>query len=269
MSLLSRSLLLLAAAVVLAGCTAKTKNLFSRFIEPASLRVGIAADSPPLAYSKDNTLVGLETQFATGLAQSVDRKPELVELPRQDLAEALLDGKVDIVMAGMTVTEAQKHKLTTTTPYLLSGQTTLVRLSDYDRLGNGIRHLTEPMVRLGVVSGGTADAWLKGLRPKGTISRFASTPEGVQALIKGTIDVFISSLPANFYYAALYIDKGLTPGNIPLTKEELAWAVRPDNDKMLKAANAYLAAIEQSGELQKMLERAIPFYRNTAYSPKQ
>jgi polar amino acid transport system substrate-binding protein len=266
---LFRILFPIVAVLVLTGCTAaKTKGLLGRFMEPAPLRVGIAADSPPLAYKKDNALVGLETHFATGLAESVERKLELVELPREELAPALREKKIDIVMAGMTVAEAQKNRLATTTPYLLSGQTTLVRLSDYDRLGSGIRHLTEPSTRLGVVAEGAADVWLKGLRPKGAISRFASALEGVQALIKGTIDVFIYSLPANFYYAALYIDKGLTPGNIPLAREELAWAVRPDDDDLREAANSYLAAIEQSGALQKMLDRAIPFYRNTAYSPK-
>lgn len=269
MSRLPRTLLLLVAVTVLTGCTpVKTKGLLTAIMAPKTLRVGIAVDSPPLAFKKDNAVTGLETEFAAGLAESVARKLELVELPREELANALLEKRVDIVMAGMTVAEVQQKKLAPTSPYLASGQTTLVRLSDYERLGNGIRHLTEPMVRLGVVAGGTADSWLKGLKPKGTISRFASAPEGVQALIKGTIDVFLYSLPANFYYASLYIDKGLTPGSIPLAREELAWAVRPGDDGMLKDANTYLATIEQRGDLQKMLDRAIPFYRNTAYSPK-
>jgi polar amino acid transport system substrate-binding protein len=54
-----------------------------------------------------------------------------------------------------------------------------------------------------------------------------------------------------------------------MTREELAWAIRPNDTAMRKAANAYLADIEKNGSLQKMIERSIPFYRNTAYSPKQ
>lgn len=267
-----RSLILLAAVLVLTGCATeatRTKGLLGALMAPKTLRVGIVKDSPPLAYVKDNVFVGLEAGFGIGLANTLNRRVEWVELEREELGPALRQKHIDIIMAGMTVAEAHKNRLATAQPYLLSGQTTLVRLSDYDRLGSGIRHLTEPSIRLGVVDGAVADAWLMGLRPKGSISRFASPPEGVQALVEGTIDVFIYSLPANFYYAALHIDKGLTPGNIPLTREELAWAVRPDDETMLKAANTYLATLEQSGELQKMLERAIPFYRNTVYSPKQ
>jgi polar amino acid transport system substrate-binding protein len=54
-----------------------------------------------------------------------------------------------------------------------------------------------------------------------------------------------------------------------MTQEPLAWAVRPGNRSMQKAANDYLAAIQQSGELQALIDRSIPFYKNTAYSPKQ
>jgi polar amino acid transport system substrate-binding protein len=167
------------------------------------------------------------------------------------------------------VAEAHHHKLATADPYLVSGQTALVHLDDFKQLGTGIRNLAGQNVRLGVVAGSSGENLIRGLKPKGTTSRFASAPEGVQALIADTIDAFIFDLPANYYYAARYVDKGLTPGVTPLTREPLAWAVRPNDKAMRKAANAYLAAIEKDGTLHTMIERALPFYRNTAYSPKK
>ncbi|MDR2550898.1 MAG: transporter substrate-binding domain-containing protein [Desulfobulbus sp.] len=260
---------LLAALLLLTGCAPKSKDLFGVIMPTKALKVGTVIDAPPLAYAKDGTIAGLEPLFAEGLAEAMNRRLELVPLSREELYAALRDKKIDIVMAGMTVAEAQRHRVASTTPYLVSGQTTLVRLGDYDGMGNGIRYLTEPSIRLGVVTGGTADAWLKGLRPRGSISRFATAQDGVQALMKKGIDVFIFNQTANYYYASLYIDKGLTPGNILLTREELAWGVRTDNDDLREAANKYLAAIDQNGDLLKMLEQTIPFYRDTAYSPVQ
>ena len=111
--------------------------------------------------------------------------------------------------------------------------------------------------------------FVKSLKPRGKSLRFVTAPEGVQALIDNTIDVFIADLPTNFYYAALYVDQGLTPGTTPMTQEPLVWAVRPGNQSMQKAANEYLAAIKENGELQALIDRSIPFYKNTAYSPKQ
>ena len=257
--------LLLAAVLLLTGCT--SNSLFNVTTPTNALRVGIIDSGPPLAYTKNNTLAGLEPLFAAGLANFTNRRLEMVNLPREKLFPALREKKIDIIMAGITVAEAQRHKLAATAPYLATGQTTLIRLGDYDQLGNGIRRLTEPSIRLGVVDGSTADTWLKGLRPKGTINRFDTAPEGVQALMRKNIDVFICNQTTNYYYASLYIDTGLTPGNILLTREALAWAVRPDDNNLHQAANVYLSTIRQNGELQKMLSQTIPFYRDTAYSP--
>ncbi|MCL2458201.1 MAG: transporter substrate-binding domain-containing protein [Desulfobulbus sp.] len=259
----------LASLLLLAGCAPKSNDLLDMIMPANTLKVGTVTDAPPLAYAKNNTTTGLEALFAEGLATAMGRRLELMPLPREKLFSALRDKKIDIIMAGMTAAEAQRHRIASTPPYLVSGQTTLVRLGDYDGMGNGIRNLTEPSVRLGVVAGSTADAWIKGLRPKGSISRFATAPDGVQALMKKSIDVFIFNQTANYYYASLYIDKGLTPGAILLTREELAWGIRADNDDVREAANKYLAAINQSGALLRMLEQTIPFYRDTAYSPVQ
>jgi hypothetical protein len=78
-----------------------------------------------------------------------------------------------------------------------------------------------------VVGESSGDNLLKMLKPKGTISRFPTAAEGVQALVADTIDVFVFDMATNFYYASLYVDKGLTPGERPSPVEPLAWAVRP------------------------------------------
>jgi ABC-type amino acid transport substrate-binding protein len=268
----TRALLLLLLPLIVAGCThlhPKAKALFSSVTGPEKLRVGIAVDAPPLAYKKDEILTGLEPKFAAGLARATGKTLELVELPRQELARALRENKIDIIMSGLTATSAQGRNLALSTPYLASGQVTLVHLDDFKQLGNGTRNLAGPKVRLGVVAGSIGESLVNGLKPQGTTTRFASAPEGVQALINDTIDAFVHDLPANFYYAALYVDQGLTPGVTPMTSEQLVWAVRPDDPNLLKAANDYLAAIRQSGELNALLERSIPFYRNTSYSPKK
>ena len=263
-------LLLIPLLIILAGCNhLKPEALFSSLTGPEKLKVGITSDAPPLAYKKNDTLTGLETKFAAGLARSVGKTLELIELPRQRLAQALMDKKIDIIMSGLTAATAQEQNLAVSTPYLTSGQVALVHLDVYKQLGNSIRNLTDPKVRIGVVTESTGDVFINGLKPQGKTIRYASAPEGVQALIDNTIDVFVYDLPANFYYASLYLDKGLTPGATPMTQEQLVWGIRPDDQAMLKAANEYLAAIQQSGELHNLIERAIPFYKNTAYSPKK
>lgn len=269
MSRLPAILFVLIAALVVGGCQqSRSKGLFNRFFEPKPLRVGMTLDAPPLTYRKDNAAAGLEMQFASGLANFIERPLEVVEVPRDGMAQALLDKRIDILMTGMEVTDAHNQKLATANPYFVSGQVALVHLDDFPLYGSGTRHLTAKNARIGVVSDSSGDTLLKGLGPKGQISRYPSAPEAVKALLADTIDVFVFDMPTNAYYAAQYIDKGLTPGTTLLTRDPLAWAVRPNDDTLRASANDYLSSLEENGELQKMLEQSIPFYRNTAYSPK-
>jgi ABC-type amino acid transport substrate-binding protein len=270
MSRILSALLLAVLVALLPACHGQPgKDLLGSMFKTQPLRVGIAVDAPPLAMKKDSRITGLEPQFAQGLAQSLQRPLELVELPRGELAGALLERKIDIVMAAMSVAEAQRQKLATSDPYLISGQSVLVRLDDFKRFGYGTRNLGNAQVRLGVITDSPGERLLTGLHPKGTVSRYANGPEGLRALLTDRIDVLIHDFPANAYYASLFLDRGLTPGVSLLTREPLAWAIHPTDNAMRKAANSYLDGLERSGALATMLDQAIPFYRDTAYSPRQ
>ena len=254
--------------LALGGCSRwKSSHWFSRETQPEVLRVGIAADSPPLVFKKNGAISGLEPNFAAGLARSMSRKAELIEMPRATLAQALVAKKIDIIMAGVTTAYAQEQGLAASTPYLVSGQISLVHLNDFKQLGSGSANLKKHTIRLGTVAGSAGDRFVASLQPQGKTTRFATPQDGVQALNSNAIDAFIYDMPANLYYASLYIDKGLTPGIRLMTREELAWAVRPDDKETMKAANDYLDAVQNDGTLHKLIEQSIPFYRDTAYSP--
>lgn len=256
-------------AGLLAGCHL-SKNSHGGFCWtcPKALKVGVSTDYPPLIMQKKGKITGLEVQFATGLAEAAKRPLEFVNLPRQNLMQALRKHKVDIVMAGIRADEAAQEKVQATDSYFLSGQITLMYLNAFSTYGEGTHALLgNTSVHLGVVSGSAGDVLLKRLHPRGQVSRFPSGTEGLRALLTHRIDVLINDLPSNSYYAALFVDKGLTPGVTLLTRESLVWAVNPDDKKLLHTANAYLAGLRKNGRLDEMLSQALPFYRNTAYSP--
>ena len=261
-------LLLLLAGLCACGRYAPTA-LSHRFFGPSVLRVGVVADAPPRAYRKNGALTGLETGFAAGLAAATGRGLELVELPAADLAPALRDKKIDIAMAGLSVAAIEQQQLAATAPYLRSGLIVLVRLDRHKQLGTGgSRQLTVPGLRVGVVAETAGDAFVSALQRKGKTYRYASTEAAVRALLANAVDVLVHDLPASLHYAALHVDQGLTPGTTLLTSEHLAWAVHPDNEKMRSAADRYLQTIRASGELQTLLERFLPFYSSSAYSPR-
>src|SRR6266705_668353 len=92
-----------------------------------SLRVGITPNLPPLAFEQIGKIVGIEADFAQQLVKELGREVKFIELDWEKQIPALLDGKTDIVMSGMTVTKTRQFRVNFCRPYLRSGQMALVR----------------------------------------------------------------------------------------------------------------------------------------------
>lgn len=225
------------------------------------LRVGISTNSPPIAYKQNNKIVGLEVEFAKGLADFTGRQLKLVQLKWEDQIPALLNDKTDIIMSGMTITQSRKYRISFTNPYMISGQISLVRRVDRHKFSTGGTDLLNPAVRVGTVSGTTGDFLIQDIKANGERTQFPTSGEAVKALLANKLDAFVYDLPGNLYLASVYTDKGLLPITIPLTKEYIGWGIRPDNQELLKAANSYIKNLSDKGALTKIIQRWIPYFQ--------
>lgn len=82
------------------------------FVEKDTLTVGVSAGLPPLStYATDaKTLVGFDPDLSQLIADGLGRKLKIVALSWPDWPLALQSGKVDAVIANVTVTEERKEK---------------------------------------------------------------------------------------------------------------------------------------------------------------
>ncbi len=118
------------------------------------LRVGVAPTYPPMIFKRDNRITGMETDFAALLGKVLDRDVTFVELPFTALINSLLEGKIDIVMSGMTVTKAREVRVIFTDPYLKIGQVAMMRARDASKY-NSLMSIRECTAGVGVVKGTT------------------------------------------------------------------------------------------------------------------
>ena len=225
------------------------------------LRVGISTNSPPIAYKQNNKVVGLEAEFAKGLADFTGRQLKLIQLKWKDQIPALLSGKTDIIMSGMTITKSRKYRISFSTPYMVSGQISLVRRIDRHKFIAGATDLLNSAVRVGTVSGTTGDLFIQDIKANGERTQFSTSAKAVKALLANKLDAFVYDLPGNLYLASIYTDEGLFPITIPLTREYIAWGVRPDDQEMRNAANSYIADLSNKDTLKKKIQRWIPYYQ--------
>ena len=99
------------------------------------LRVGVSETAPPLIFLQNDEPAGIEADLARQLAEALGRKIQFVSIYWPNLIHELRDGRIDIIMAGMSVTDQRKRRVAFAEPYLVVGQKAMIRAKDQETLG--------------------------------------------------------------------------------------------------------------------------------------
>lgn len=225
----------------------------------STLRVGIATNYPPMAFKEDGQIKGVEAEFAALLQKDLKVKVELFETPWDGLIPALRDKQVDVIMSGMSITAERQKLVAFTHPYLKISQMALYRVADEARFRKR-KEIDAATVRVGVVSGTTGAQYVRKHHPHVQIKEFPSVADGVAALRKGDIDVFVHDSPAIWRVTGGLEspERELLGYYEPLTEEQLAWAVRKQDGALTKRLNGVLAKWKANGQLESVIDRWIP-----------
>lgn len=221
------------------------------------LRVGLAPEYPPLVSKQGNRLAGLEVDMAKLIAYDLNRKIIFVELAWQDLIPALLNGDIDVIMSGMSITATRENRVKFIQPYLEVGQMGLIRKNESGDFPNKQAELSF-RGRVGYVVDTTGAKFVRRHYNGASQVAMNSVAEGVSALRAGRIDLFIHDAPTVWRIAGNTTEVELSGLFWPLTDEFLAWAVRPEDNQMFALLNASLANMKNNGKLQALINKWLP-----------
>ena len=243
--------------------------LFSGGCQPASvppiqpseptLRVGISANAPPFVFRQGGEVTGLEPALAIKLGEYLDKTIQFVEVPWGQQIEYLNQGKTDIIMSGMTITQARSAVVDFSTPYLRSGQILLIRMEDRLRFSTGVESLLNTNYRIGTVADTISDYFVTTAINGANEIVFKTSQKAVEALISNEIDAFIYDAPIVCYYAARHQNDQLLPILTMATEEYIGWAVKKNETELLSSVNAFLESYENQGKLQDEIKYWIPY----------
>jgi ABC-type amino acid transport substrate-binding protein len=222
----------------------------------SEFRIGIVPNYQPLAFKFRGQLVGIEVDFAKQLGKELDKQITFVETPWSELIPALVEGKIDIIMSGMSVTEERAQLVSFTEPYMQIGQMGLVRARDQAAFANQEGFL-DTTSRLGFVSNTTGELVAKAVFVKATLKPQPTVEDGLAALRRGAIDVFIHDAPTVWRVGGNPGEKELTGLYWPLSEEPLAWAVRKSDVPLQFALTQRVKEWKLSGRLQQIMSQWI------------
>lgn len=216
------------------------------------LIIGIGPDYAPVCYFDGSKAQGIEADFGRMLADQLDLQPVFVSVPFSDLRTELAGGRVDIIMAGMSVTEARQRMMLFTDPYMTISQRAIVRTEHADRFPDA-QAINKPDVRIAVGDGTTGERFARSQFGNATLYPFTTFDRALSHLQAGKVDVMIhDSLPLR-YRANRDATLTLVPGRF--TREPIAWAVRRGNQPLVDRINPVIAQWQQAGTIDEVLNK--------------
>ena len=229
--------------------TAETAEADTEESAGGTLVMGTNAEFPPYEYYEGQEVVGIDAEMAAAVAEKLGMELKIEDMAFDSLIPALSSGKVDIVAAGMTVTEDRLASVNFSDTYATGIQAIIVTedsdiASADDLVGKSI----------GVQQGTTGDLYATDVEGA-TIERYAKGMEAVQSLSQGKIDaVIIDNEPANVFVSEV---EGLKILDEAFATEDYAVAVAKDNEELLEQVNTALAELKEDGTLQAIVDKYI------------
>jgi polar amino acid transport system substrate-binding protein len=241
--------------VVASACTMPAPRAARTVERLLPLRVGVTPDTAPYVFrDQEQRYAGIEVEFARRLAADLGRPLALIAVPWDEQIQALLGGHTDVIMSGMSITPARAAQVAFGDPYLATALQAVVRRDDAERWPTP-ESLLATSPRIGVKRGTTGEALVRERRPDEDIVVYRRTRDAVTELRNFRIDVYVSDAPVIEAAVASHPDLAAYPRVVG--RQSLAWAFRPGDVALRRAANDVLARWRTDGTLREVLAGAV------------
>lgn len=237
--------------VSFAGTTQQSlvaESTIEQVLRRGVMRVGMSTFVPWAMKDKTGTWIGFEIDVASRLAKDMSVKIQFVPTKWAGIIPALLTGKFDVLIGGMTIRPDRNLKVNFTIPYDYSGQT----ICAHKVLAAGFKSVEDfnrPDVTISARLGSTSVPAVKRHMPKAKLRLFDDESQAYQELLNGNVHAVVGSLPMPAYQALKYPDK-LFAIPEPFTRELIGIAVRKGDFDTINYLNNWIRTVGAEGWLQ-------------------
>jgi polar amino acid transport system substrate-binding protein len=243
---------LVLAVFTLSAGTVSAADTLSEIQKRGTLRVGMEPGYMPFELTnKKGEIIGFDVDMAKRMAKAMKVELELVSTAWDGIIPALLTNKFDILMSGMTLTQERNLTVNFATPYILIGQSVLLKKELADEV-KSYSDLNNSKYTIASKLGTTGEQATKRMIPNAKYISYETEQEGVMELVNGKIDAFIYDLPFNAIAMSQKGQGKIVHLDEPFTKEPLAWAIRKDDPNFLNWLNNFMNQIKYDGVYDKI-----------------
>ncbi len=225
-------------------------NVIDRILQNGVLTMGTTGHYPPFTVKdKDGKFMGFDVDLATMMAESMDVKLKIVELPITDLFSAIEKGSIDMAMAGLTITPKRNLRVVFIGPYDVTGQSILAEKSVVSHV-KGPQDINKSSFKLVVTKGTTGEQVAKAIAPKANIVSVKNMETAFKMIIDHKAQAMMADEPFCVVKAFRNQDKKLAV-SAPFTFEPLGVAMPQTDLLWINWVDNFLMNLNATGKLKE------------------
>ena len=220
-------------------------------VEAGKLTMATNATFPPYEMTTDSgDIEGIDVDTAKAIAEKLGLELQIDDMDFDAALLSVQQGKADIAMAGITVTDERKAVMDFSDSYATGIQSIIVPegsdIASPDDLAGK---------KIGTQRGTTGYIYCTDDFGEDSVVAYDNGLTAVQALNNGQVDaVVIDNAPAKEYVAA---NPGLKVLETSYAEEDYAIGMSKDNTALVEAVNAALEELKADGTLQSIVDKYI------------
>ncbi|OIQ48844.1 Cystine-binding periplasmic protein precursor [Pseudodesulfovibrio hydrargyri] len=222
-------------------------------LKRGTIRVGFDTFKPWAMKDKNGEYIGFEIEVARKIAEDMGVKVEFVPTKWSGIIPALLTGKFDIIIGGMSVTPQRNLKVNFSLPYEYSGMSIVASRKIAEGRAS-IEDFNNPGTTIAVRLGTTAAEAAKNFLPKAKILFFDEESQTIQELLNERVHAVVASNPLPLNLSKEYADQLYLPLKDDFTREPIAFAVKKGDPDFLNWLNNWVRVTMSKGWLQNRYE---------------
>ena len=219
------------------------KSTLNQILQRGELQVCMEPGYMPFEMKdKKGQIIGYDVDMAKRMSRDMGVKLKLLPTAWDGIIAALVTGKCDIIMSGMTITQQRNLKINFADPYVVVGQTIMMRKG---LPAKSAKDLDKPEYTIVTKLGVTGEVATRKFFKKAKIVTFETEADAAAEVLNGKADAMVYDQPYNILFMS---DKGkdkLVHLDEPLSYEPLGWAIRKGDPDFLNWLNNFLRQVKE------------------------
>jgi len=198
---------------------------------------------------KNGELIGFELDVGRKLAEDMEVDAEFIPTAWDGIIPALVSGKFDVIISGMTTTPQRNLTINFTNPYAYSGLTILANTKMTE--GMALEDFNSPDVTFAARRGATPAALIADMFPEAKLLLFDEDGASTQEVLNGKAHASMAAEPTPSSEARRYPDTLSVPFDTAFSATGEAFGLRKGDPDALNFFNNWINIYTRNGWLKE------------------